>query len=48
MITGELVAFWCRSSVDRLPDGTTRLHERRYSDIEFDVAIDESMFLPGS
>ena len=35
------------SSIDRLPDGTTRLHERRYSDVVFNLAIDETMFLPG-
>lgn len=35
------------SVIDRLPDGTTRLHERRYSDVVFNVAISESMFLPG-
>lgn len=35
------------SSIDRLPDGTTRLHERRYSDVVFNLAIGETMFLPG-
>jgi hypothetical protein len=35
------------SSLDRLPDGRTRLHERHYSDVVFNVAIGESMFLPG-
>lgn len=35
------------SSIDRLPDGTIRLHERRYSHVVFNVAISEAMFLPG-
>jgi hypothetical protein len=33
------------STIDRLPGGGTRLHERHYSDIVFNVAIAESMFL---
>jgi hypothetical protein len=35
------------SSIDGLPGGGTRLHERHYSDIVFNVAIDASMFLHG-
>jgi outer membrane lipoprotein-sorting protein len=36
------------SSIDRLLGGGTRLHERHYSDIAFNVAINESMFLHDS
>jgi hypothetical protein len=34
-------------TIDRMPDGSSRQHERIYSAIEFNVAIDESYFRPG-
>jgi hypothetical protein len=34
------------TSVDRLPDGGTRVHERLYADIVFNVVLSDSMFLP--
>jgi hypothetical protein len=35
-------------SIDTLPDGGTRLHERLYSEIVFNVELDVSIFLPGT
>jgi len=34
------------TSIDRLPEGGTRVHERLYADIVFNVVLSDSMFLP--
>jgi outer membrane lipoprotein-sorting protein len=44
---GDLLVPHRNMSIDRLPDGRTRRHQRVYSDIEFNVVLAEASFLPG-
>jgi hypothetical protein len=43
---GDVLVPHRNISIDTLPDADTRQHERIYSSIEFNLALDESFFLP--
>jgi hypothetical protein len=44
---GSILVAHRNTSVDRRADGGVRLHERRYSDIAFSMALSDSLFVPG-
>jgi hypothetical protein len=44
---GDVLVPHRNISIDSLPDGRTRRHERIYSNIEFNMVLDETLFLPG-
>ncbi len=43
---GDLLIPHRNTTIDRLPDGGTRVHERVYSDIELNIALSGSVFRP--
>jgi hypothetical protein len=45
---GQILVAHRNESIDRLADGSVRLHERRYSEIAFNVILNDLLFLPGA
>ncbi len=44
---GDVMIPHRNASIEVLPDGSTRVHERIYSEVVLNIALSDSLFLPG-